>query len=288
MSRRKQRGDLLVKAKNWIGRGIAYLILVAWTVFAFYAVGWVFLSSFSTTREIFTNTLLSSGIHIEGYVKALTTHNMGLYFVNSTIYVCASLVFIILIAAPAAYLLSRFEFFGRRVLQLLFVAAMGIPATMITIPLFMMFIRANLVGTIPGLIVVYVCGSIPFTLYFLTGFFSSLPRELEESAKIDGCTDIAAFWRIMFPLGQPAIVTVTIFNFIGLWNDYFWALIFVNTPARRTLALGLQYLVQSMRYTGDWAGMFASVVIVFLPTLLLYLFLSEKVIAGITVGAVKA
>jgi N-acetylglucosamine transport system permease protein len=171
---------------------------------------------------------------------------------------------------------------------LFLVAAMGIPGTMITIPLFMMFIRLDLVGTIPGLILVYVGGSIPFTVFFLTGFFGSLPREMEESAKMDGCTDLSAFWRIMLPLAQPAIVTVTIFNFIGLWNDYFWALIFVNTPTRRTLALGLQYLVQSMRYTGDWAGMFASVVIVFLPTLLLYLFLSEKVISGITVGAVKA
>jgi N-acetylglucosamine transport system permease protein len=288
MSRLKWRAVFRVKARNWLGRGIAYLILVAWTVFAIYAVGWVFLSSFSTTREIFTNTLLSSGIHIENYVKALTTHSLGLYFLNSTIYVCGSLVFLILIAAPASYVLSRFEFFGRKALQLLFVAAMGVPATMITIPIFMMFIRLNLVGTIPGLIIVYVFGSIPFTVYFLTGFFGSLPREMEESAKIDGCTDVMAFWRIMLPLAQPAIITVTIFNFIGLWNDYFWALIFVNTPARRTLALGLQYLVQSMRYTGDWAGMFASVVIVFLPTLLLYLFLSEKIIAGITVGAVKA
>lgn len=275
-------------ARLWLGRGIAYSILLAWTLFAFYAVGWVFLSSLSTTREVFTNTLLSSGIHVENYVKALTTHNLGLYFVNSTIYVCGSLVFIILIAAPAAYILSRFEFFGRRALQLLFVAAMGIPATMVTIPIFMLFIRLNLVGTTAGLIIVYVCSSIPFTVYFLTGFFGSLPRELEESARIDGCSDIGAFWRIMFPLAQPALITIIIFNFIGLWNDYFWALIFVNTPARRTLALGLQYLVQSMRYTGDWSGMFASVVIVFLPTLLLYLFLSEKIIAGITVGAVKA
>ncbi len=193
-----------------------------------------------------------------------------------------------LIAGPAAYVLSRFEFSGRKVIQLLFVAALGVPGMMITIPLFMVFIRLNLVGTTPGLIIVYVCTSIPFTLYFLTGFFGSLPRELEESARMDGCTDIGAFWRIMLPLAQPAIVTTTIFNFIGLWNEYFWALIMVNSPTRRTLALGLQYLVQSMRYTGDWAGMFASVVIVFLPTLILYLFLSEKIIAGITVGAVKA
>jgi N-acetylglucosamine transport system permease protein len=92
----------------------------------------------------------------------------------------------------------------------------------------------------------------------------------------------------MLPLAQPGIITVTIFNFIGLWNDYFWALIFVNTPERRTLQLGLQALIQAMRYTGDWAGLFASVIIVFLPTFIVYIFLSEKIIAGITAGAVKA
>jgi N-acetylglucosamine transport system permease protein len=288
MSQPRQYSDFYFKARRWIVQGSAYFIVAAWTVFALYAVGWIFLASFSTTREIFTNTVLQSGVHIENYIKALTTHNMGLYFINSTIYVAISLVLIILLAAPAAYVLSRFEFSGRKVVQSLFVAALGIPGTMITIPLFMVFIRLNLVGTIPGLIIVYVFTSIPFTLYFLTGFFGSLPRELEESAKIDGCTDMGAFWRIMLPLAQPALITITIFNFIGLWNEYFWALIMVNTPGRRTLALGLQYLVQSMRYTGDWAGMFASVVIVFLPTLILYLFLSEKIIAGITVGAIKS
>jgi N-acetylglucosamine transport system permease protein len=288
MTQPNRWGDYLTKARQRTGRGGAYLILIAWTMFAFYAVGWIFLSSVSTTREIFSNTLLRSGIHIENYVKALTTHSMGLYFINSVIYVCGSLLLIILVSAPAAYTLSRFEFRGRRVFQSLFIAGMGVPGTMLVIPVFMLFIRLNLVGTIPGLIIVYVCTSIPFTVFFLTGFFGSLPRELEESAKMDGCTDIGAFWRIMLPLAQPAIVTVTIFNFITLWNDYFWALIFANSPARRTLALGLQYLVQSMRYTGDWAGMFASVVIVFLPTLILYIILSEKIIAGITVGAVKA
>lgn len=277
-----------IHLRQWPGRAVAYLILGGWTVFVAWAVGWIMLSSISTTREIFTNTLLQSGIHLDNYVKALTTHNMGRYLFNSTVYVVVSLVFIILISAPASYVLSRVEFRGRRLLHSLFIAGMGIPGAMVLIPVFMMFVRLKLIGTLPGLITVYVATSIPFTVYFLTGFFASLPRELEEAARIDGCTDMQAFWRIMLPLAQPGLLTVTIFNFIGLWNDYIWALIFANTPERRTLALGLEFLVQSMRYTGDWAGMFASVVIVFLPTLILYIFLSERIIAGITAGAVKA
>jgi N-acetylglucosamine transport system permease protein len=267
---------------------VTYLILLAWTAFVFYAVGWIVQASFSTTREIFTNNLLDSGYHWENYEKALTTHKLGQYFINSCLYVGISLFAIVIVAAPASYVLSRFEFLGRRLVHTLFIAGIGVPGMMLMIPLFTSFVRLDLNGTTQGLIIIYVGASIPFTVFFLTGFFGSLPSELEEAALIDGCTYSGAFWRVMLPLAQPGIITVTIFNFIGLWNDYFWALIFVNTPERRTLQLGLQALVQAMRYTGDWAGLFASVIIVFLPTFIVYIFLSEKIIAGITAGAVKA
>jgi N-acetylglucosamine transport system permease protein len=267
---------------------ITYVILIAWTAFVFYAVGWIVRASLSTTREIFTNNLLDSGLHFENYDKALTTHKLGQYFLNSCLYVGVSLLAIVVVAAPASYVLSRFEFPGRRLVHMLFIAGIGVPGMMLMIPLFTSFVRLGLNGTTQGLIIIYVGSSIPFTVFFLTGFFGSLPSELEEAALIDGCTHSGAFWRVMLPLAQPGIITVTIFNFIGLWNDYFWALIFVNTPERRTLQLGLQALVQAMRYTGDWAGLFASVIIVFLPTFIVYIFLSEKIIAGITAGAVKA
>lgn len=269
-------------------RIVTYLILGAWTAFVFYAVGWIVVSSLSTTREIFTNHLLNSGVHWENYQKALTTHKLGLYFLNTCLYVSLALLGIVVISAPASYVLSRFEFPGRRLANSLFIAGIGVPGMMLMIPLFTIFVRLSLTGTSEGLIIIYIGSSIPFTVFFLTGFFGSLPTELEEAALIDGCTHSQVFWRVMLPLAQPGIITVTIFNFIGLWNDYFWALIFVNTPERRTLQLGLQALVQSMRYTGDWAGLFASVIVVFLPTFVVYIFLSEKIIAGITAGAVKA
>ena len=277
---------------RWLGRAVTYGILGAWTLFGLYAMGWIVLSSLSDTKSIFSNKLLdyifTHGPLFANYVKALSTHQMGRYFINSTIYVLASLFIIVIIAAPASYVLSRFEFRGRKFFHNMFVAGMGIPGTLVMIPLFSMFLRLKLTGTLAGLITVYVCTSIPFTVYFLTGFFSSLPTELDDAARIDGCTDMGVFWRIMLPLAQPGLITVVVFNFIGLWNDYFWALIFANDAKRRTLALGLESLVQSMRYTGDWGGLFASIMIVFLPTFLLYIFLSEKIIAGVTAGAVKS
>ena len=119
------------------------------------------------------------------------------------------------------------------------------------------------------------------------GFFANISRAFEEAAAIDGCPPGKCFWQIMLPMAQPGIITVSIFNFINVWNEYFISLIFGNSDQVRSVAVGLYSMINSMKYTGDWAGMFASVIIVFLPTFVLYLFLSERIIAGVTGGGVK-
>lgn len=274
--------------KNLTIHPAAYLILGLWTLFVFYAIGWIVVSSFSTTREIFTNNLLASGLHFENYIAALTTHKLGIYFVNSVIYVGLASILIVFVSAPAAYAVTRFEFRGKNLIQGMFISGMGVPGLMLIIPLFLLFLRLNLVGTTVGLIIIYVGTSIPFSVFLLTGFFSSLPSELNDAAKIDGCTENQAFWKVMFPIAQPGIITLVIFNFIGLWNDYLWALIFVNTDERRTLMLGVEAIMRAMRYTGNWAGMFAGIIILFVPTFVLFVLLSETIISGITAGAVKS
>lgn len=271
-----------------VGKVVSYFILGIWTAFVVWVVGWIVLASLSTTREIFTNKLLASGFHFDTYVKVFINNNVARYTTNSIIYVFGALGLILLISAPASYVLSRIKFPGQGLLRSMFIGGMGVPGSMLLIPLFSVFIFLKLTGTLTGLILVYVGTSIPFTVFFLTGFFSTLPKELEEAAHLDGCSDMGTFWRIMLPMAQPGLITVAVFNFITLWNDYFWALIFANNAKLRPLSMGLQAMVQSMRYTGDFAGMFAAVVIVFLPTFILYIFLSEKIISGITTGAVKS
>jgi N-acetylglucosamine transport system permease protein len=150
-----------------------------------------------------------------------------------------------------------------------------------------MFLRFRLNDSLAGLSVVYIALSIPFTTYLLSGFLRSLPSELEDSAMVDGCNEFQTFWRIMFPLAQPGIVTAAIFNFMFLWNEYMLALVFIMKEQKRTISLGLYSIQSAMLFTADWVGLFAAVVIVMLPTVLLYLLLSEKVMAGITLGAVK-
>lgn len=264
-----------------------YLIMILWLVFTVALIGWIILASLSTTKEVFSNQLLHSGLHIENYVNVIQKHKLGIYFINSIIYSLSGCVGVIAISAPAAYILGRFTFHGKKIVNSVFVTAMSIPSVMLILPLFKMATGAHLTGSRWLLIILYICINVPFGVFFLTGFFMSLPKALEEAAEIDGCTPSKAFWRIMFPLAQPGLVTLTIFNFINIWNEYFMALIFANKTSMRTVSTGLQAIVQSMKYSGDWAGLFAGVVVVFLPTFLLYLFLSNKIIAGVTGGAVK-
>ncbi len=264
-----------------------YLLLGIWLAFTVVMIGWIILASLSTTKEIFGSQILSSGLHWENYANVLRKHKMSVYFANSIIYSLSGCIGIILIAAPAAYVLSRISFRGKHMVNNVFVIAMSIPSVMLVMPLFKMATSIGLIGSRWILIILYICINVPFGVFFLIGFFMSLPKALEEAAEIDGCTPDKAFWKVMFPLAQPGIVTLTIFNFINIWNEYFMALIFANKTGLRTVSTGLQAIVQSMKYSGDWAGLFAGVVIVFLPTFVLYLFLSNKIIAGITGGAVK-
>ena len=268
-----------------------YIILLLWISFTFILLGWVLLASFSTTKEIFSNQLLASGPHFENYVKAWVNSDVAGIFRNSLIYSVISCILLILICAPAAYVLARFVFPGNKLIQTGFVSAMGVPVVMIVLPLFGIVANLGILNHVMSnavlLIFLYIGINVPYTTIFLMTFFGNLSRAFEEAAAIDGCPPTKTFWLIMLPIAQPGIITVTIFNFINIWNEYFISLIFANSDQLRPIAVGLYSMINSMKYTGDWAGMFAAVVIVFLPTFILYLFLSEKIIAGVTGGGVK-
>ncbi len=276
----------LIKKKNIIQLP-GYLILFLWVGFIAVLIGWIVIASFSTTRAIFTNTMFSSGFSLKNYIDTFVNNKVGHYFVNSIIYTSISCVAIILIAAPCSYALSRFNFRGNKFIQNMFIASLGVPIIMIILPVFSMASMLKITNTRTLLIILYISTSTPFTVYFLQSFFATLSKSFEEAAAIDGYGPIRTFWTIMMPLAQPGIITVTIFNFIYIWNEFIISLIFAGSTKIRPLSVGLFAMIQSMRYSGNWAGMFAAVVIVFIPTLLLYIFLSEKIIAGVTGGGVK-
>lgn len=268
---------------------IGYALLGAWVVFTFVLIGWVFFASLSTSREIFSYHMFEfrTGFHFSNYERAWNAQRVSVFFMNSVFYTIVSCTAIILIASPAAYALARFKFKGNTLILSMFIAALSIPGIMIVMPLFGIATSLRITNSRWLITFLYIATNIPFSVFFLTAFFKNLSFTYEEAAAIDGSSPMGTFWRIMFPLAQPGLVTLTIFNFIGIWNEFFMSLIFANRPALRPVAVGLYNMIQSMRYTGDWGGMFASVVIVFMPTVVLYIFLSERIIKGVTAGAIK-
>lgn len=263
-------------------------ILILWTAFIIFSFIWIVMSSFKSNKELFGSAwALPTALHFENYVKAWSVVRMGSYFVNSLVVVSASVALIIILSAPAAYVLSRIPFPGRELISNTFIAGMGVPFQVLLVPLFILLTRMSLVDTLPGLVVVYVALSLPFTIFLLTGFFRSLPSELEDAAAIDGAGEFQIFYRVMLPLASPGIITASIFNFIALWNEYMLALVMINDQNKRTIGLGLYALQGSMQYTSDWVGLFAGVVIVMVPTFILFVIMSERVIEGITLGATK-
>ena len=287
---KKNKSALLKKRLRMLP---SYTIAIVWVAFIFVTMGWVLLASLSTTKEIFNGTILrfESGIHWENFTNALFSNNLLLYFFNSLLYTGCTCVGLIAVAAPASYVLARCKFRGNTLLKMMFMSAMAIPAIMVLIPVHTLISHVtqalNIGSSRVALIFVYICINAPFSVFFLTNFFESLPSEFEEAAAIDGCSDMKIFWKIMCPLAQPGIVTLTIFNFLGIWNEYFLAMVLVNDPSMRPLALGLNAMVEAMRYSGDWAGMFAALVLVFLPTCFVYAFLSSKIVNNVTSGGVK-
>ena len=265
-----------------------YLIVCTWVVFTAIILFWILGASLSTSREIFTGAVLKfkTGLHWENYAAAWNNQNVSVFFGNSLLYATIASAGVLVISAPAAYVLSRWNFVGSKTLRIALVIAMSVPSIMIIMPLYSLAVQWNLKGRVL-LIALYIMLQVPYTTIYMLDFFATLSRSYEEAAYLDGCSPINTFWKIMLPLVQPAVITVTIFNFLSVWNEFFMALIFTTSESMTPVGVGLLQIVNAMKYSGNYGGMFAAVIIVFLPTFLLYIFMSEKIIAGVTGGGVK-
>lgn len=275
--------------RHMFSRLISYGIVGAWSFTSVFFVLWVIVASLKTNRELFRApwSLFNTPIWAN-YAKTWVNNRFGDYFLNSALVVSLSVLGILIVSVPAAYVLARARFTGRSAISSFFAFGMGIPYPLLFVPIFVIMNQLRLGDSLTGLTLAYIALSIPFSIYVLEGFFASLPSELESAAIIDGCSDFQVFRHIMIPLAMPGIATVAILNFVGLWNEYQWSLVLLNSPENRTLSLGIYSLITSMQYSGgDWAGLFAGVTIVMLPTVALFILLSEKMISGITMGGVK-
>lgn len=249
---------------------------------------WVVLTSLKTGPEIFQSPWgLPESPQWVNYANAWSKAGIGSYFLNSLAVTVATLALLLPAGAMAAYVLGRFVFRGSKTLFGAFMGGMMFPNFLVIVPLFFLLKNLSLLDTKTGLVLVYVAYSLSFTIFVLSGFFQSLPSELEEAAMIDGCGYARTFWRVMLPLAKPGLVVVGIFNAIGLWNEYSLALVLVTSEENRTLPLGIANLVMVQHYQSDWGALFAGLVIVMLPVLALYFVFRERIHETMIAGAVK-
>jgi N-acetylglucosamine transport system permease protein len=281
-----------IGASNILSKTLIYLILGAWALIVIFPMLWALMTSFKTDQEIFFSPwALPSRLVFENFARAWTTARIGEYFINTVIIVLPSLFLTLLLSSMAAYVLARFEFRGRGLITYLFLVGIIFPLFLALVPLYFVTQKLALLDTYTGLIMVYVAFSLSFTIFFLINFFKTLPKELGEAATIDGASQYDIFFRVYLPLAKPGLITMGIFNFLGQWNQYILpnTLMITNddTQTHYVLSQGLYYLQAKQFYGSDWSGLFAAVMIVMIPTLLIYLLFNDRIEKGMTAGAVK-
>lgn len=282
-----------MKPGGKISQTLLLLVLLGYAAWVVFPMIWVAYSSLKPDAAIFQNAFAVPSLdelHGENYVHAWREARFGDYFFNSVFVTATSVALIVMLGAMAAYALARFYHPAGRAVFWLFLAGLMIPAQLAVIPLFFELRQIGLLNSRAGLILVYTANGLPFAIFILAGFFRALPRSLYEAAVIDGCGEFTAFWRVLLPLARPGLVTVAIFQFIGVWKEYFFAFMLVGGDldgGARTLPLGLANLSITSQYRSDYGMLFAGLVLVTLPILALYLLLQRQIIKGVAAGALK-
>jgi ABC-type glycerol-3-phosphate transport system permease component len=276
-----------------LSRILIFAVLAGYLLWVVYPMAWVAYSSLKTDEAIFREAFALppfDDLQTENYARAWNEAKFGSYFLNSVVVTLSAVTLIVLLGAMAAYALARFYHpLGKGVFWL-FLAGLMIPVQLSIVPLFFELKALGLLNSRLGLILVYTANGLPFAIFILAGFFKSLPRSLYEAAVVDGCSEAAAFWKVMLPLARPGLVTVAIFQFIGVWKEYFFAFMFTSGDAGasvRTLPLGLANLSITSQYRSDYGMLFAGLVIVTIPILAVFIALQKQLVKGVTAGALK-
>lgn len=265
-----------------------YGVLVLNAGLVLYPIFWLVCSSLRTSHDIFARPWgLPTIPELRNYLLAWREAGIGRYFLNSLVVTSISLVAILFVSAMAAHVLARFRFRGQGLIYNLFLSGMMFPVFLGIVPLFLLLTDLRLCDTRLGLILVYIAYSLSFTVFVLTGFFRTVPRELLEAGLVDGCSEFGVFFRLMLPLGRAGIITAAIFNFFGLWNEYPLALVIINSDELRTLPLGIASLVMVQQYKTEWGALFAGLVMVMIPTIIVYALFKRQIVEGISTGALK-
>lgn len=268
------------------GKAVQYVVAYLFMLVALYPIVLMVASSFKTNMEIFTSPLsLPKAFSFETYQKLWEAVPFADFLWNSIFVSLMSVLLITIFSAMAAFYLARFSFKWTAALYFVFLLGLMIPVKLGIVPLFLLMKSLNLLNSLWSLILIYTASGIPVAVFILTGFFRTLPVELEEAARIDGCNNFQVFWRVLLPLIRPALATVVIINFIHAWNDFFFPLIFIQEDTLKTIPVGMMVLFGE--YETDWSLLFAGLTLSALPMIGVFLMASKQFMEGLTAGAVK-
>jgi ABC-type glycerol-3-phosphate transport system permease component len=273
-----------------IQRGIAILVrqgsVILATIISLFPVYFMLVSSFKTKSEYIQNKWgLPTSLYLNNFNTALAGEKFFIRFANSAILTALSVGVSLVIACLAAYAFARMEFPGKDTLFNLVLSLMVVPPVVMVVPLFVSMVRWGLVNTYQGTSIIYIGLLLPFSVYMMTNFFRTIPREIIEASRIDGCTNLGVFWRIMMPLSAPAVITLVVVNALWVWNELLIALIFMQKDSMKTLMVGIAAM-RSRNYV-DIPATMAGLLIATIPIVVVYLFGQRYFIRGLTGGAVK-
>ena len=270
-----------------IARVVIYIGLILWLLVNLFPVYWMFTFSLKSNPEIFGENVI--GLPKEwlwsNYSSALKTGNMARYFLNSTIVAVATILITLGVALMATFALTRLIWKRRKTLNKFFMLGLTIPIHASIVPVYVTLSRLHMLNTYWALIIPYSAVSLSMAILVCTGFMNEIPRDLDESACIDGCSVWGIFFTIICPMMKPAVATVGIYTFLQCWNELMFANIFISKSALRTLPVGVQAL--SGQYTTEWGPIGAALVLATFPTLFIYIFLSKKIQESFIAGAIK-
>ena len=270
----------------WMGLSIRQVLVIFASLLSLFPVYFMVVSALKTKSEYIANKWgLPASLFLKNFDTALAGEKFFMRFANSAILTVGAVFASLIIACLAAYAFARMEFFGKRTLFNIILSLMVVPPVAMSIPLFVPMVRWHLVNSYQGTILIYTGLLLPFSIYLMTNFFRAIPREIIEAARIDGCSNLGIFWRIMMPLSAPAVITLIVVNALWVWNELLIALVFMQKDELKTLMVGISAL-RSRNYV-DIPATMAGLLVATIPIVIVYMFGQRFFIRGLTGGAVK-
>ncbi len=281
-----------MKAKqiNPLTRWISTILLLMWTVCTVYPLLFSIFESLKDNQQVYTGKawdLPKFPLLWSNFSYTWEKYHFGSYFVNTIVVTTGSMILALILTATTAYVLARYAFKGSGLIYYLYISSLTIPTLMLIVPMFFLFSALHVSNSFTGLILLYSITAMPLGMFILMGFFKSLPRELEESAVIDGASLYGVFFKIMLPLAAPGLITISIVNVLGFWNEYQYALVLLSDALKYTLPVGLGVMQGEMQYRIEFGPLFAGLLISTLPIVFIYILFQKQINDGIVAGAVK-